>query len=405
MAYRIQLAKVNKESDKSPEGFQDNWSIDYGCDDFSEFYSIGDYPINNKLSTKAVQLYYSNDEPNIPISKPGFCRVKTVAYINGVPYVSTPSNVLNVKEGPAQCYLMDIAGVIYDATDAKKHQNTENKKRAQIHWKRFNKEDPGEFEWEDVYIHVKHEEDEVDMCAKNGTLFFLGIKDDQSSIKAYELLRSDSKNGTYKKVKSYALNSPELIRLETYGESEIPVYAMHYNSFVPEKTFYYAIRAVSKTGSTPGARGNAIKKETKFDRGRLEAMVKALPEGYVIRRIDSEIYDLCLKEEQFKDCVSVFGSKEKYLELGRGFVVMKDGKIVSSASSYSRFLKGIDIEIDTAKEERHKGLGSAVASKLILACLDEGLYPAWDAANKLSVRLAEKLGYEYSREYICYGME
>lgn len=266
MAYRIQLAKVNKESNKSPEGFQDNWSIDYGCDDFSEFYSIGDYPINNKLSTKAVQLYYSNDEPNIPISKPGFCRVKTVAYINGVPYVSTPSNVLNVKEGPAQCYLMDIAGVIYDATDAKKHQNTENKKRAQIHWKRFNKEDPGEFEWEDVYIHVKHEEDEVDTCAKNGTLFFLGIKDDQSSIKAYELLRSDSKNGTYKKVKSYALNSPELIRLETYGESEIPVYAMHYNSFVPEKTFYYAIRAVSKTGSTPGARGNAIKKETTADK-------------------------------------------------------------------------------------------------------------------------------------------
>ena len=149
----------------------------------------------------------------------------------------------------------------------------------------------------------------------------------------------------------------------------------------------------------------AIKKETKFDRGRLEAMVKALPEGYVIRRIDSEIYDLCLKEEQFKDCVSVFGSKEKYLELGRGFVVMKDGKIVSAASSYSRYNKGIDIEIDTAKEERRKGLGSAAAAKLILRCLDEGLYPAWDAANKLSVRLAEKLGYEYSREYICYGME
>ena len=84
---------------------------------------------------------------------------------------------------------------------------------------------------------------------------------------------------------------------------------------------------------------------------------------------------------------------------------MKDGKIVSAASSYSRFLKGIDIEIDTAKEERHKGLGSAVAAKLILACLDEGLYPAWDAANKMSVRLAQKLGYEFSREYVCYGME
>ncbi len=149
----------------------------------------------------------------------------------------------------------------------------------------------------------------------------------------------------------------------------------------------------------------AIKKETAFDREKLETMVKALPEGYAFREIDSEIYDICLKEELFEDCVSVFGSKEKYLELGRGYVIMKDGRIVSAASSYSRYRGGIDIEIDTVKEERHKGLGSAVAAKLILRCLSEGLYPAWDAANKLSVRLAEKLGYEYSHEYVCYGME
>ncbi len=149
----------------------------------------------------------------------------------------------------------------------------------------------------------------------------------------------------------------------------------------------------------------AIKKDTAFDREKLEAMVNALPEGYTLRSIDSEMYDLCLKEKLFEDCVSVFGSKEKYLELGRGFVVLKDGKIVSAASSYSRYLKGIDIEIDTLKEERRKGLGAAVAAKLILRCLDEGLYPAWDAANRLSVRLAEKLGYEYSHEYICYGLE
>ena len=149
----------------------------------------------------------------------------------------------------------------------------------------------------------------------------------------------------------------------------------------------------------------ALKKDTVFDLVKLETMANALPEGYTFRKIDGELYDVCLEDEDFKDCVSAFESKEKYLELGRGIAVMKDGKIVSAASSYSRFLKGIDITIDTAKEERHKGLGSAVAAKLILACLDEGLYPAWDAANKLSVRLAEKLGYKFSREYVCYGME
>ncbi|MBR5094722.1 MAG: GNAT family N-acetyltransferase [Oscillospiraceae bacterium] len=149
----------------------------------------------------------------------------------------------------------------------------------------------------------------------------------------------------------------------------------------------------------------AIRKDTVFDREKLEAMASALPDGYAFREIDGELYDLCLKDVLFEDCVSVFGSKERYLELGRGFAVMKDGKIVSAASSYSRYRNGIDIEIDTVKEERHKGLGSAVAAKLILACLDEGLYPAWDAANKMSVRLAEKLGYDFSREYVCYGIE
>ena len=149
----------------------------------------------------------------------------------------------------------------------------------------------------------------------------------------------------------------------------------------------------------------ALRKDTKFDREKLETMVYALPEGYALRKIDGELYDVCMKDEEFKDCVSVFGSKENYLELGRGFAVMKDGKIVSAASSYSRHRKGIDIEIDTRKEERHKGLGTAVAAKLILECLDEGLYPAWDAANRMSVRLAEKLGYEFSREYVCYLLE
>ncbi len=149
----------------------------------------------------------------------------------------------------------------------------------------------------------------------------------------------------------------------------------------------------------------SIRKDTEFDREKLEAMVRALPEGYSIRRIDGELYDTVLKDGTFKDCVSVFETKERFLSLGRGFVVMKDGKIVSAASSYSRGLRCIDLEVTTLKEERKKGLASAVCATLILACLDEGIYPAWDAANLMSVRLAEKLGYEFGSEYCCYGVE
>lgn len=39
---------------------------------------------------------------------------------------------------------------------------------------------------------------------------------------------------------------------------------------------------------------------------------------------------------------------------------------------------------------------------LILECLKKGLYPSWDAQNKESVILAEKLGYHYDHDYAAY---
>ena len=149
----------------------------------------------------------------------------------------------------------------------------------------------------------------------------------------------------------------------------------------------------------------ALKKDARFDRKKLSAMAAALPEGYEIKKIDEKIYDLCRADRTFEDFVAVFETKEKFFKLGRGVVIMKDGAIVSGASSYSRYREGVEIEVVTKKEERHKGLASAACASFILSCLDEGLYPNWDAANMLSVRLAEKLGYTFSHEYICFGVE
>ena len=83
-------------------------------------------------------------------------------------------------------------------------------------------------------------------------------------------------------------------------------------------------------------------------------------------------------------------------------VILKDGSIVSGASSYSRYLEGIEIEVDTVESERRKHLATIVCSALILRCLKEGMYPSWDAQNMDSVHLAEKLGYEFDHEYTVY---
>lgn len=146
----------------------------------------------------------------------------------------------------------------------------------------------------------------------------------------------------------------------------------------------------------------AIRKDTVFDRDRLTEMAAGLPEGYELRKIDSDIYDLCVQDPVTADFVSAFGSKEKYLELGRGMVILKDGKFVSGASSYTRYKEGIEIEVDTVPQERRKGFASTVCSALILACLDEGLYPSWDAHDMNSVQLSRKFGYEFDHEYTAY---
>ena len=146
----------------------------------------------------------------------------------------------------------------------------------------------------------------------------------------------------------------------------------------------------------------AIKKDTRFDTKALRDEVNKLPEGYELKPIDSAIYDMCLENPVTRDFVSAFESKEEYLRIGRGMVILKDGKIVSGASSYTRYETGIEIEVDTAESERRKNLATTVCAALILRCLEEGLYPSWDAQNMNSVRLAEKLGYEFSHEYIAY---
>ena len=146
----------------------------------------------------------------------------------------------------------------------------------------------------------------------------------------------------------------------------------------------------------------AIKKDTKFDVEKLKAEVAKLPEGYEISSINSEVYDLCLLDAQTQDFVSSFDSKEAYLELGRGMAIIKDGRVVSGASSYTRYKEGIEIEVDTVMEERRKGLASIACAALILACLEEGLYPSWDAMTMNSVHLSEKLGYEFDHEYTAY---
>lgn len=147
----------------------------------------------------------------------------------------------------------------------------------------------------------------------------------------------------------------------------------------------------------------AMKKEPDvFDRKRLEELAGGLSPEYTIRRIDEPIYEYCKKEAWCGDLVSQFSDYAFYQKAGLGVVALRQGIPVSGASSYSVYPGGIEIEIDTKAEYRRRGLAAACGARLILECLDRGLYPSWDAQNLWSVALAEKLGYHYGYAYEAY---
>lgn len=147
----------------------------------------------------------------------------------------------------------------------------------------------------------------------------------------------------------------------------------------------------------------AIKKETDiFDVEKLKQVVLSLPDGYGLKIIEEAEYNMCRENGWTNDLVSNYKDYMTYKNLGMGIVILKDGELIAGASSYSTYDKGIEIEIDTREDHRRKGLAYVCGAKLILVCLEKGLYPSWDAQNKWSLALAQKLGYHFSHEYTAY---
>lgn len=172
---------------------------------------------------------------------------------------------------------------------------------------------------------------------------------------------------------------------------------------VPQNAEWSALIVQNYGEKAKAVKRYAIKKEPGiFDKKQLRHAASSLSDDYEMCLIDEKLYKMCKAEGWSADLVSQFNTYDEYQRLGLGVVILKDGVIVSGASSYSRYNEGIEIEIDTREDYRRKGLAYACGAKLILECIKRNLYPSWDAQNKWSVSLAEKLGYHFSHEYDAY---
>ncbi len=147
----------------------------------------------------------------------------------------------------------------------------------------------------------------------------------------------------------------------------------------------------------------SIKKEPAAFCGKhLQSLVEELPEVYALRLIDEPMVEILMKSEWSRDLCGQFDSSKDFCKRGLGVVVVHHGRPVAGASSYTIYNGGIEVEIDTMPEYRRRGLATACGARLILECLDCGLYPSWDAHDLRSLALAEKLGYHRDGAYPVY---
>ena len=166
-----------------------------------------------------------------------------------------------------------------------------------------------------------------------------------------------------------------------------PILAPRTPDWHPLIEAYFGPRAIPETRY-------AIKKEPGiFDRRRLEALAAALPAGYELRLIDEAMVPVLLAQAWSRDLCAAFDSPADCCRRGVGVAALYEGVPVAGAGSYCVYRGGIEVEIDTRPDHRRRGLATACGARLILECLDRGLYPSWDAIDLRSAALAEKLGY------------
>jgi len=125
---------------------------------------------------------------------------------------------------------------------------------------------------------------------------------------------------------------------------------------------------------------------------QIKELKHQLPTNCIVKRIDETI-----AQQLFNERVLIYRtydkSPQKFVKDGVGFCLYENGKvasIINSMAIYNRKLKG---NIETLEPYRGKGLATIVAAHLIEYCLQNSIEYSWEATNKASIAVAQKLGF------------
>ncbi len=131
----------------------------------------------------------------------------------------------------------------------------------------------------------------------------------------------------------------------------------------------------------------------------LQALLATSPHGPHTRAVDVVLASqLAAGAEPLLD-LSDFDSVEDFVARSLGYIVLADGDPVGAAYGSLVNSRGLEVSVFVAEPFRRRGVATALAAGLVLACLRRGLRPNWDAANPESCALAEKLGFVAAGTY------
>lgn len=99
-----------------------------------------------------------------------------------------------------------------------------------------------------------------------------------------------------------------------------------------------------------------------FDRTRLARLAARLSPSDQLCPVNTTLYQRCLASPWSRDLVAQFPTPAVFARRGLGMAVLRRGRLVAGAASYSRYRGGIEVEVDTHPAWPGPGIGHGCLS-------------------------------------------
>lgn len=130
-----------------------------------------------------------------------------------------------------------------------------------------------------------------------------------------------------------------------------------------------------------------------------------IPKGFSVKSINPEIINSIKNNKEFIDYINCFwGTTDKYFKKSLGYCAVDGVEFSNICISVFSSENEREIGIKTFPGFQKKGLAYVTACAFIEECLDNDLVPVWScfSENKVSVKLAKKLGYKIESNHPIY---